>query len=323
LEKLLSPHYPYYVLDYEPEYMSIENQTEEAAGKIQKLGALEFLCRPAVGEGTVSQDVMSLKLSDALRDPDTGEWQFPDPEQDAARIAWLQQRLAKRSGMPVREILKEQENRLIPGILKTPQQTPLQPAVKSGKEVRRTDAAQPEPGTAMETPSRPVSDERERQFLSFISEHPDIPVTEIYKALGIGVSTEAKIRERLIQQGLLVELELRNKKTGAGRPMKCILPTVAALEFLEKDPPAGRGGVIHRYMQQIVQHGATAKGFTAQREKVLDNGAIVDVHLEKDGQKLRLKLPLSQRQSGRLLISQTACSGAMTRYLGSLRMRLY
>jgi hypothetical protein len=32
--------------------MGLDLQEEEAAGKITRLGALEFLCRPAVGEGT-------------------------------------------------------------------------------------------------------------------------------------------------------------------------------------------------------------------------------------------------------------------------------
>jgi hypothetical protein len=52
------------------------------------------------------------------------------------------------------------------------------------------------------------------------------------------------------------------------------------LEILGKEPPVGRGGVIHRHIQHLVQEGASVKGFIAKCEYDLGNGRIVDVHLE-------------------------------------------
>jgi hypothetical protein len=88
-----------------------------------------------------------------------------------------------------------------------------------------------------------------------------------------------KIRESLKQQGLLVELEVRTAGTSAGRPTKFVIPTLRVFELLGIEPPAGRGGVIHRHLQHMITEGATAKGYTTHCEKELGTGAIVDVHL--------------------------------------------
>jgi hypothetical protein len=79
---------------------------------------------------------------------------------------------------------------------------------------------------------------------------------------------------------LIEELEVRTERTGAGRPTKLVIPSFTALELLGKEPPVGRGGVIHRHIQHLVEEGASAKGFIATCEYDLGNGGIVDVHLE-------------------------------------------
>jgi hypothetical protein len=148
------------------------------------------------------------------------------------------------------------------------------------------------PRSTKKPQSLPTLDEKEYAFLTFITEHPDTPVTVVYKELGIGVSTGTKIRERLREQGFLVELELRTGSSGAGRPMKCPIPTVAALGFLEKDPPPGRGGMIHRTVQRMVQEGAIAKGYNVRLEHILQTGGIVDAHLEKKGELIAVEIAI-------------------------------
>jgi hypothetical protein len=301
-----NPNYPYFVLDYEPEYMSLENQTEDAAGMVQKLHPLEFLCRPALSEGTASQEVIPLSLHDALRDPDTDEYSFPDPEQDAALIAQAQQQLAARSGIPRAEILKEQEAR---SITPTPQKPDRELIIKTAEPVaapesadgngskpsgekqpvRQENGAQPTPHIAKENPSHPTLDAQQQAFLTFISEHPDTPVSALYKALGVSVWKGNEIRDSLKTKGFLTEVALRTSKGTAGRPAKFVLLTHQAYTLFGIQPPAGRGGVIHRHLQQLIAEGATAKGYTAQVEKELGNGAIVDVHLEKPSEKIAVE----------------------------------
>jgi hypothetical protein len=56
------------------------------------------------------------------------------------------------------------------------------------------------------------------------------------------------------------------------------------------NPPHGRGGVLHRHVQQMVTEGATAKGYRVACEKVLETGAIVDVHLERPGVNIAVEI---------------------------------
>jgi hypothetical protein len=293
LDKQLSPYYPYYILEVDPQYMGLQLQEEEAAGKIQALGTLEFLCRAR--EGTVSEDVLSFSIADALRDPETGEWQFPDPDQDGALIAKAQQELAARSGIPLTDILKEQEARLNADTSQTPQRTRTVPDGRHPDVQPSTlpARAQPNPHHVKTNPSLPTLNEQEQALLSFLIEHPDLPVSGVYKGLGISVRKGTEIRDTLKEQGFLVELELRTGTTGAGRPMKWVMPSFQAFEFFGIDPPRGRGSIIHRQLQQLVAAGAHAKAYKTELEKVLDNGAIVDVHLEKDGDGERIAVEIA------------------------------
>jgi hypothetical protein len=295
MEKLLSPYFPYYILHEDPQYMGLDLQAEDAAGRIQRLGALEFLCWPAVSEGAVSQDVVSLPLSDAITDPDTGEGIFPDPEQDAALIAQIQHELAARSGIPIAEILQEQEVRLTDGISQKPPQTQLATEAGERQPFTLPNGRQPEQRTAKTTPSLPALDEQQKALLAFLIEHPDTPVSGVYKGLGLSVRKGNEIRDSLKAQGFLLELKLRSAKAGAGRPMKCILPSFQAYELLAIAAPRGRGSMLHRQLQQLIAEGAMAKGYSAHKEKVLVSGTIVDVHLEKGQETIAVEIAIASR----------------------------
>jgi hypothetical protein len=213
------------------------------------LGALEFLCRPAVREGEVSEEVISFSIRTAISDPETGELQFPDPDQDAARISQVQHRLAARSGIPVTTILKEQEARLTQGAPTKPSKP--QPVAELderqrfshpekgnfSEDGRREDPAQPVPSNTRETHFHPTLTANEQALLRFIAANPDLPVNQVYKRLGIKAAEVTKIRERLTEQGFLQDLEVRTGKATAGRPTKWIIPTFAALERLGIETP--------------------------------------------------------------------------------------
>jgi hypothetical protein len=224
---------------------------------------------PSSWRRDVSQDVVPLVISDAIRDPDTGEYQFPDPDRDNAPIVQIQHQLAAHSGVPLEEILKEQEERL-------PQGTPQNPP-----------RAQPQAKT---DPALPALDEDQLELLTFLSNHPDLPVNAVYKQAGIAAARVSKVRDALKEMGLLVELDVRTGRSGAGRPTKFMIPTFHAFALLGKDPPAGRGGEIHRAIQHTVTTGAIAKGYTTKTEYPLPTGAIVDVHLEKGGEKIAVEI---------------------------------
>jgi hypothetical protein len=124
--------------------------------------------------------------------------------------------------------------------------------------------------------------------LEFIISHPDTPVSGVYKTLSLSWRKGNELRDSLTEQGYLTEIETRLGK--GGKLTKFFLPTFAAFELLEVEPPTGRGGSIHRYIQQLVVQGAKAKGYSTQVEKALGNGGIVDVHLEREGVRIAVEI---------------------------------
>jgi hypothetical protein len=290
----------YFVLDYEPEFLGLDDQLELAAKKINQLRLFEFLLRPAIREGEVSQAVLPLSIKSLVADTETGEYVFPD----RTLVDRLRSGLAARSGIPAATIRKEQEARLPARTIQKPgtEQTVLTPNVLpaaeswdgNGKQPFRSEhGAHPKPHTRRETQPHPSLDEHQRALLAFLIEHPDMSVSSVYKGLGMSVRKGNEIRDSLKEQGFLLELELRSGKAGAGRPMKCIIPSFQAFEQLGIAPPKGRGSVIHRQLQQIVAEGAGAKGYSTQVEKILDTGTIVDVHLEKGQERIAVEIAIA------------------------------
>jgi hypothetical protein len=285
--------------------MSLPDQIEVAALRLTSLDRFRFLCRPALREGEVSQVVFPVSIDSIVRDSETGEYCFPDHE----LVERVRSRLAARGGIPAATILKEQEIRLTRDTHQhAPPQTraPLQPAGTpvadgNGRQPSQLPAGtQPEPRSGREPQSRPTLDAQQQAFLTFLITNPDAPIAAVSKGLGVRAETGAKIRDTLKAQGLLGEVEVRTGRTGAGRRMKILIPTMQAFELLGKEPPAGRGGTMHRHLQQLIAAGATAKGYTAQCEKELGTGAIVDVHLERGGEKVAVEIAAMSHPSREL-----------------------
>jgi hypothetical protein len=144
---------------------------------------------------------------------------------------------------------------------------------------------------ASKTPTNGLRDD-ERAFLVFISENSEAPVSQVYKALGVGWSKGNQLRDGLRDKGLITEIETRMGR--GGRLAKFLIATFEALESLGKEPPLGRGGAVHRYVQQMVVEGAKAKGYKAEIEKPIAGGA-VDVHLEKGGHRTGIEIAVTSK----------------------------
>jgi hypothetical protein len=297
----------YFVLEREPQYMELAEQLELSAQKINHLRLFEFLLRPATREGEVSQSVIPISIEGLVTDTETGEFLFPE----RALVDRLRAGLAARDGIPIQTIQKEQEARLTGRTSRnygteqgggTPKVLPEatsdvttdeSQAGNSKQQFRLGDGAYPESHSAKENPPHPTLDEKEQALLRFIVTNPEVPVNQVYKGIGVGVALGAKIRERLKAQGLVEELEIRTSSKAGGRPTKCLIPTFIALELFGKEAPTGRGGILHRHVQQVVAKGAIAKGYIARVEYTLNTGTIVDVHLEKGEQSIAVEIAIA------------------------------
>jgi hypothetical protein len=266
----------------EPQFMPLEEQRELFAQQLRKLPAQQFLLRPAEREGVISTAVYPITIRGVDLDPVTNEYHYPDQ----TLLDTLYPKLAAKDGIPIQDILKEQETRLTQGISQNPpQQTHTLPDGGDQEQHQlKTDPTLP----ALEEDYLP--DEAQCAFLSFLVAHPDTPISSVYKAVGLSGRKGNEMRMCLNSQGFIQELEVRAHR---GRPLKFVIPTMQAFTFLEKDPPSGRGGVIHRHVQQMVRDGAIAKGYSATCEKALGTGGIVDVHLEKGTQRMAVEIAIT------------------------------
>jgi hypothetical protein len=95
----------HFVIDEEPEFMPLEEQLERFAQTITKQGLFEFLLRPSLREGEVSQEVIPISVANTVLDPETGEQQFPDQ----AGVAKFCSLLTVHSGVPIKRLLAEQD----------------------------------------------------------------------------------------------------------------------------------------------------------------------------------------------------------------------
>jgi hypothetical protein len=147
----------YFVIDVEPEFLPLDEQTELFAQQIKKLGRFQFLLRPALAEGHIGSVVLPLTIRHEDVDPYTGEYQFPEQP----LMVRVRRVLAEKSGTPVKKLLKEQENRLPP--------VPNHPSFIPAQHGRRRPAAkQPEEGsrtqkTADSKTSSPPAAPRQQQ----------------------------------------------------------------------------------------------------------------------------------------------------------------
>jgi len=107
----------------------------------------------------------------------------------------------------------------------------------------------------------------------------------------VSVDKGNRLRAALKARGLVQELETRLGK--GGRLAKFCVPTLAAFPLLGLEPPGGRGGSLHRFLQRIVVDQAEAKGYTAKPEHILPNGGIADVHLERAGERTAVEIAIA------------------------------
>ena len=184
--------------------------------------------------------------------------------------------------------------------------------------------AQTQPVQPTEAPApeaTPQLDEHQQAFLAFIITHPDTAQTAVYKGIKVGVLRGNEIRDSLLAQGMIEQVETRLGKMA--RRTVFFIPTFLALERLGRDPPPGRGGAVHRYLQHVIKDRAVSQGYTAKVEYDVGNGGSVDVHLEKDGVRIAVEIAVvSKAQREIAHIRQCLAVGYDRIYVVFLEQRL-
>jgi excisionase family DNA binding protein len=121
----------------------------------------------------------------------------------------------------------------------------------------------------------------EESFLKFISRHPGLFVTKIYKALKLSGYKGNKLKKSLIDKGLIVQEKTREGHQG--RLAKILSLTDKGAAAARKLFPRGKGGFDHTELQEAIKEQAELFGWRGITEKRIPRSLeSVDVELRKD-----------------------------------------
>jgi excisionase family DNA binding protein len=129
----------------------------------------------------------------------------------------------------------------------------------------------------------------ERGFLEFISKHPGMFVTKIYKVLELSGYKGDKLKESLIEKGLISQKETR--QGAKGRLAKILSLTDKGAIVLKKLSLVGKGGDLHRHLQLMLKEQAELFGWKVTiEERIPRSLESVDLGLRKDETRVAIEI---------------------------------
>jgi len=160
--------------------------------------------------------------------------------------------------------------------------------VEKGEAESRPLASSEKPATKS-TPEKAELLPEEKSFLEFISQHPGMFITKVYKALRLSGYKGDKLKSDLIEKGLIVQEETRRGLLG--RLAKILRLTDKGASVVKKLSSAGKGGDLHKDLQQMIREQAELFGWKARvEERISRSLESVDVGLDKDGIRVAVEI---------------------------------
>ncbi|MFA5394001.1 MAG: helix-turn-helix domain-containing protein [Candidatus Ratteibacteria bacterium] len=147
----------------------------------------------------------------------------------------------------------------------------------SEKEVSVSKRPSPAEKTTQQTGPLP----EERGFLEFVSKHPAMFVTKVYESLGLSGYKGDRLKQTLIEKGLIEQEETR--EGNKGRLAKVLTITDKGASVLKDTVLSGKGGEIHKQLQLMLKEQTELFGWKAViEERIPKSLESVDVGLRKD-----------------------------------------
>jgi excisionase family DNA binding protein len=135
----------------------------------------------------------------------------------------------------------------------------------------------------------------EKSFLKFICQHSGMFVTKIYKALGLSGYKGDRLKAGLIEKDLIEQEETR--KGSKGRLAKALALTEKGAKAVKKVALKGKGGDLHKELQEVVAEQAEVFGWAATIEKKIPRSLeSVDVDLKKEDLKVAVEISETTKQ---------------------------
>lgn len=114
-------------------------------------------------------------------------------------------------------------------------------------------------------------------------------MTNIYKSLQLSGYKGDRLKEGLIEKGLVVQEETREGR--GGRLAKVLALTSEGASIMKKASLAGKGGDSHKHLQQVFKEQAELYGWRAKiEERIPGSLESVDVGLTKDDVRVAIEI---------------------------------
>ena len=173
----------------------------------------------------------------------------------------------------------------------------LTPEAVQIKEIKREISRQgiaAGPGEKVVTEAASELSQDEFSFLGYIAHHPGRFVTQLYKDLGLSGYKGDRLKESLIEKGLIVQEETRQGRMG--RLAKILILTEKGTSILRKQSSEGKGGDFHKQLQIMIKDQAEVFGWKAViEERIPRTLESVDVGLTKDDVKVAVEISSTSR----------------------------
>lgn len=138
-------------------------------------------------------------------------------------------------------------------------------------------------------------DPADRAFLECLARNFERPSSEVYAELGLGDSQGFRIKERLLSRKFISQFQTNLGKEGKRAVL--LVPNPFAFEALGLQLPAGRGGALHKSLQQRIAALGEKLGFKAVVEDTSGSSEGCDVGLHRDGLRIAIEICITSRPS--------------------------
>ncbi len=161
------------------------------------------------------------------------------------------------------------------------------------------DAGEDEPNKTHEqsndaTPNIQTLTPDETRFLHFVGTTDELmPLREVYRRAKLSADKGTRLKKKLVEVGHLVEVKVPLKAKGRAATLLVLSPP--GREAIGLPHLSGKGGPVHQHLQRLVATQAEHAGWHSRIEGFGTNGKLVDVALEKDGQRVAIEISVTTR----------------------------
>jgi len=268
------------VSGFRPTYWSLGEEWERHIQELQSLPPRICYVKHKIEGGVIPIETVELaSMEEALERYEEGYSRFLKDFPFGRKYLVAREELAALRDQRQKLIQEEEASRIRKPIAAQPQQELLE----------REAVALKRPNKRLALPEEPEPSPDERNFLKFISQNPNMFVTKIYKALQLSGYKGDKLKESLIEKGLVVQEETR--RGVGGRLANILVLTDKGASVIKESPPAGKGGDSHRHLQQMLKEQAGLFGWKAViEERIPRSLESVDVGLTKNDLRVAIEI---------------------------------